>query len=223
MAPLPKQHKSKRGSQDQLPYRRGVTLGKAMRRGKLASASTEGREPKLAGRSRTGGAQGSKGAVDKPPRVAEADKDDELNDGDEEMDGEEEWTGVVSSPAPEEVPAAPQTAVKGKGKARKKAGGPGKQPKTFVEEKSDLLSLAAAITGQAEEKAKAKLERAKNKPARPVVTGKKEPSDAKQKQLAAARAVVSARAKAKKNKHKAAAAPPPAAPTAGAKKRVSFA
>ncbi|TKA55038.1 hypothetical protein B0A53_02513 [Rhodotorula sp. CCFEE 5036] len=142
------------------------------------------------------------------------------------VDEEEEWAGIQSSPEPEqegqgsdedddeeddEEPAArapPPPPVK---KQRKPTGGTGKKQKVFVEGKNDLLALAASVSGDVVKKAQEKVEKAKNKPVKAVEPkDRREPSDAKKNQIAAARAVVAARTKAKKDGNRAAAAEPAA-------------
>ncbi|BGP46282.1 hypothetical protein JCM10450v2_002124 [Rhodotorula kratochvilovae] len=216
--------KEQRGK-DAAPYRRGVTLGKAMRRGKLDKG--ERADAPRVGKVGAGSAvQGAKGKGKAPARMQE----DEGEGEDGDAASEEEWNGVQASSVAEEdsgddepVQKAPAQ-DKGKRPVPRKAGGTGKKQKVFVEAKSDLVSLAASIVGQAETKKREQLDRVKNKPAAPLKTDRKEPSEAKQRQLAAARAVVAARSKANKDKKKAAATPKPAAPApAGGKKSVSFA
>ncbi|GAA5947417.1 hypothetical protein JCM3765_001669 [Sporobolomyces pararoseus] len=135
----------------------------------------------------------------------------------------EEEAAAIDSDS-EEEPAFTEVNSKKKGKRQnRKTGGTGKKQKVFVEEKNDLLNLAASITGQAEEKSKAKLERIKQKPAPPPKDPKKpQISAAKQAQLDAARSIVAQRNKQKKDNKKADAAPQPPKVDDG-KKRVSFA
>ncbi|GAA5835768.1 hypothetical protein JCM9279_004642 [Rhodotorula babjevae] len=217
------------------PYRRGVTLGKAMRRGKLDKVGGGGGGGAAATGAGTGsqrgkaaaGAKGKGKARAPAPRAA---SEPESDDG-EELIGDDDGEAVQAAGALEEgsddgeQAAEPSPAAFNKRRVPRKAGGAGKKQKVFVEEKSDLLSLAASISGQAEAKTQERLEKAKNKPIAPVKPSGKEPSEAKQKQLAAARAIVAARSKANKESKKAAAAPKPAAPVPaeGGRKRVSFA
>ncbi|GAA5951586.1 hypothetical protein JCM8115_005189 [Rhodotorula mucilaginosa] len=155
---------------------------------------------------------------------------------------EEEWAGIQSSPEPEqegqdsdeddgeeddEEPAArapPPPPVK---KQRKPTGGTGKKQKVFVEGKNDLLALAASVSGDVVKKAQEKVEKAKNKPVKAVEPkDRREPSDARKNQIAAARAVVAARTKAKKDGNRVAAAEPAApsvADPSASKKGVRFA
>ncbi|BGO89817.1 hypothetical protein NBRC10512_007234 [Rhodotorula toruloides] len=207
----PNRPRSKGGKKDAgggggrgLPYRRGETLGKQMRRG-------PGRKK--------GGAPGGG-----PRRATEG------KDGRAEMSDVEEWGGLdeterveeETEESEEEVAPVPEPPAKGKA-TRKPTGGTGKKVKTFVEAKSDLLSLAASISGEQAAKSQAKLERAKNRPAPQPKETKKHVNEAKEKQLAAARAVVAARTKAKKDKKREAEAPKPAAPVSEGKKGVRFA
>ncbi|GAA5914103.1 hypothetical protein JCM8208_005141 [Rhodotorula glutinis] len=214
------------------PYRRGVTLGKAMRRGKLdkggaGGGGAAGAGPQQQGKAGATGAKGKgKGRAPAPRAADELESDEE----EEPVGGEDGEAAQGAEPLEEgsedEEPAAePSPAASNKRRVPRKAGGPGKKQKVFVEEKSDLLSLAASISGQAEAKKQERLGKAKNKPVAPAKKTGKEPSEAKQKQLAAARAIVAARSKANKESKKAAAAPKPAAPAPvdGARKRVSFA
>ncbi|GAA5983173.1 hypothetical protein JCM5350_007907 [Sporobolomyces pararoseus] len=135
----------------------------------------------------------------------------------------EEDAAVIENDSDEEVVAAEAKGTKKGKRQNRKTGGTGKKQKVFVEEKNDLLSLAASITGQAEEKSKAKLERIKQKPAPPPKDPKKpQLSAAKQAQLDAARSIVAQRNKQKKDNKKADAAPQPPRVDDG-KKRVSFA
>ncbi|GAA5933308.1 hypothetical protein JCM3775_002603 [Rhodotorula graminis] len=223
--------KKPRASTDK-PYRRGVTLGKAMRRGKLDKGGAAGGGPQQDGKATRTSAAGAKGKgkVRAPaPRAADEPQSDE---GDvEQLGGEEDGEGArgaagLEGDSEDDEPASePSQAATNKRRVPRKAGGTGKKHKVFVEEKSDLLSLAASIGGQAEAKKQERLEKAKNKPVAPVKKAGKEPSEAKQKQLAAARAIVAARSKANKESKKAAAAPKPAAPAPveGGRKKVSFA
>ncbi|GAA6058454.1 hypothetical protein JCM3770_005088 [Rhodotorula araucariae] len=211
---------------NEAPYRRGVTLGKAMRRGKLdKGGQAVGKMAEDAG-----ARLGAKGKAKAKAPV----RGQEPSDGEDDRDGasEEEWKGVGSSSAVDEgsgddEPAASRPPAPTEGKGRpvpRKAGGTGKKRKVFVEEKNDLLSLATSITGQVEAKKQERLHRAKNKPAVPAKADKNALSEAKQRQLAAARAVVAARSKVNKEKRKAATTPKPVAPApAGGKKKVSFA
>ncbi|GAA5952003.1 hypothetical protein JCM21900_000112 [Sporobolomyces salmonicolor] len=209
------------------PYRRGRTLGKDSLRGRTPRVFDE--KERSGGKRRTAaGGTGRRGrgsgGVEQAGEEAEwggiesGDQDGE--DDDEEMDGPSAREGAVAPP-----PAAAAAGPPGKGKKeRRKTGGTGKKAKTFVEGKDALLSLAASITGTQEAKKQEKLERGKQrlaKPARP--TESQEPSAAKQNQLAAARAIVAERAKQKKDRQKADAAPPKPAAAGEGKKRVSFA
>ncbi|BGP30299.1 hypothetical protein JCM10296v2_002053 [Rhodotorula toruloides] len=206
----PNRPRSKGGKKDAggggrgLPYRRGETLGKQMRRG-------PGR--------RKGGQPGGG-----PRRATEGDNGRAEMSDEEERGGLDETGRAEDEPEESEEEEAPAPAPPAKGKApRKPTGGTGKKVKTFVEAKSDLLSLAASISGEKAAKSQAKLERAKNRPAPAPEETKKHVNEAKEKQLAAARAVVAARTKAKKDKKREAEAPKPAAPVSGGKKGVRFA
>ncbi|GAA5829704.1 hypothetical protein JCM11251_000255 [Rhodosporidiobolus azoricus] len=155
---------------------------------------------------------------------------EEVNSGDEdekevELSGGEDDEADPAMEEDDEPVAAPATAgSKGPKHRKKKASGPGKQKKVFVEEKSDLLSLVASIAGQHEAKTRAKLQKTKQRPAKAPPVPKDQVNPAKQKQLDAARAVVAARTKAKKDQQKVDSAPKPAlAPASEGKKRVSFA
>ncbi|BGP23023.1 hypothetical protein JCM10295v2_001916 [Rhodotorula toruloides] len=131
-----------------------------------------------------------------------------------ELSDEEEWEGLKAPERVEEQPsgseeeAVPAPAPPARGKVpRKRAGGSGKTVKTFVEAKSDLLSLAASISDEQAAKSQAKLERVKNRPAPLPKEMKKQVNEAREKQLAAARAVVAARTKAKREKKREAETP----------------
>ncbi|GAA6011571.1 hypothetical protein JCM11491_004692 [Sporobolomyces phaffii] len=188
-------------------WRPGSTLGRA----NVKNRTTDGARPSKAAAwpNRDGappeGSQKRKRAGDEDELEPDETPLDEPSEGD---DAEEESTA--------EVPPV----KKGK-RQNRKTGGSGKKVKVFVEQKNDLLSLAASITGQAEEKSKAKLEKLKQRPA-PTVKDPKQPSKAKQQQMDAARNVVAQRSKQRKDNKKADLAPPPPKVDDG-KKRVSFA
>ncbi|GAA5870332.1 hypothetical protein JCM1840_004694 [Sporobolomyces johnsonii] len=231
MPPMPARAKSTVKSAQDKPYRRGRTLGKDSLRGRTPRALEEKERSKARGMGRSGGsgAVGRKGGAKQAGEEAEwggieSEDEEGEEDEDEEMDvlppaqedGEEESAAAA-------LPAAAGQKGKGK-KERRKTGGTGKKVKTFVEGKDALLSLAASITGTAEAKKQEKLERGKQRLAKPAPpTESKELSASKQKQLAAARAIVAERAKQKKDRQKADAAPPKPAAAGDGKKRVSFA
>ncbi|GAA5919950.1 hypothetical protein JCM1841_000065 [Sporobolomyces salmonicolor] len=226
MPPTQPRPKSAPSAQDK-PYRRGRTLGKDSLRGRTPRVLDEKersggkRSTAAAAAGGTGRPGRGRGGVEQAGEEAEwggIESEDQDGEDDEEMDGPPAREGAVAAPAAVAGPPG-----KGK-KERRKTGGTGKKVKTFVEGKDALLSLAASITGTQEAKKQEKLERGKQrlaKPARP--TESKEPSAAKQKQLAAARAIVAERAKQKKDRQKADAAPPKPAAAGEGKKRVSFA
>ncbi|GAA5888981.1 hypothetical protein JCM5296_002765 [Sporobolomyces johnsonii] len=229
MPPMSARTKSTPKSAQDKPYRRGRTLGKDSLRGRTPRALEEKERARVRGMGRSGGsgAMGRKRGAKQVGEEAEwggIESEDEEGEEDEEMDvlpaaqedGEEEGAAAA-------LPAAAGPKGKGK-KERRKTGGTGKKVKTFVEGKDALLSLAASITGTAEAKKQEKLERGKQRLAKPAPpTESKEPSASKQKQLAAARAIVAERAKQKKDRQKADAAPPKPAAAGDGKKRVSFA
>ena len=181
--------KTPRASADK-PYRRGVTLGKAMRRGKLdkggaAAAAGAGAAAAGAGPHRgkaAGGARGKgKGRAPAPRAASESDDGEERID-EEEGEGAEGAGALVEGSEDNEPAAEPSPAAFNKRRVPRKAGGGGKKQKVFVEEKvrplllspgpdssflltqthsqSDLLSLAASISGQAEAKTQERLEKA---------------------------------------------------------------
>ncbi|GAA5913127.1 hypothetical protein JCM6882_005795 [Rhodosporidiobolus microsporus] len=206
-------------------WRPGGTLGRN-NSAKRSGGAHAGRGGSKAGPRRVGTAQSRQGRV---PEWAGIQSDDEPGGEDDGEEDEVELTGREggSSPEPMEEEDAPAVAAAPAGaKAkpqRKKASGPGKQKKVFVEEKGDLMALVASIAGKEEAKTKAKLRKTKQRPSKPAPAPKQQVNPAKQKQLDAARAVVAARSKAKKDKQKADTAPKPAPAAAEGKKRVSFA
>lgn len=148
MAPAAKQQRTQqqyRSGTDNKPYRRGVTLGKAMRRGKLA----QGPPPTSSARGKPvegavkGGATKGKGTAPAPLQV-----DSASEEGDEEM-GEDEEGDVQGSEGDDDsegegaglVQRAAPVAASGKRRVPRKAGGAGKKQKTFVEEKVRRLAL----------------------------------------------------------------------------------
>lgn len=129
----PNRPRSKGGKKDAgggggrgLPYRRGETLGKQMRRG-------PGRKK--------GGAPGGG-----PRRATEG------KDGRAEMSDEEEWGGLdeterveeETEESEEEVAPVPEPPAKGKA-TRKPTGGTGKKVKTFVEAKVRRTAFFARV------------------------------------------------------------------------------
>ncbi|BGP14109.1 hypothetical protein JCM10213_002406 [Rhodosporidiobolus nylandii] len=212
-------------------FRPGGTLGKQNQSAAGRARYKDGGRGAPTGRSARGAAKAA--ALEK---AAEQARRKELNaewtgiatedEGEEQVDEGAENDDSAASEDEDFVPPQASSAAGALGKKPgRKAGGTGKKGKVFVEEKNDLLSLVASITGATEAKNKAKLNKAKTKPAKPAPPPPNQPSDARKKQLDAARAVVAARSKANKDKKKAASAPKPAAPASsdGAKKRVSFA
>ncbi|GAA5931591.1 uncharacterized protein JCM15063_001511 [Sporobolomyces koalae] len=142
-------------------------------------------------------------------------------DDDVDQDGDE--PALAESDEDEAGTIATKPLIVNKGKRQnRKTGGTGKKQKVFVEAKNDMLNLAALITGETEEKSKAKLDRVKQRPAPAPAKDPKVPSKARQQQMDAARKVVTQRNKQKKENKIAEQAPPPPKLDDG-KKRVSFA
>lgn len=195
------------------PYRRGETLGKASRAGKLPKSSSKG--PKTLPK-----------RVEEPIEVEEEEEEEEDEDQEEEEEAEEEDVGTEG-----EEEAAMNVPEKRKS---------GKKGKKFVESQDALMSLINSITNADESKRKAKLDKLKKKSKAPQIpksklgaptktenhSAKKEASTGQNKQLEAAVAVVRAREHKKKQDAKSRAAQSSSSvktPEEDAKKRVSFA
>ncbi|GAA5904028.1 uncharacterized protein JCM6883_002059 [Sporobolomyces salmoneus] len=214
MSSKPTQRKAVPGkSSTDKRFRRGETLG-------AQNVKKRGRPGSKAEREAAKSSKTEKGSTEPPRKRAREEEEGE----EEDIDEEEKETVTALESDEEEFKGISEVTASKKGKRQnRKTGGTGKKQKIFVEEKTDLLNLAASITGQAEEKSKAKLEKMKQKPA-PQPRDPKVPklSAAKQAQLDAARSIVAQRSKQKKDNKKADSAPPPPKIDDG-KKRVSFA